>query len=161
MKFPRFLRFAIPVMLLAAALACNDDDSVTGSGGALARLSINGPDSAASGQAFDMDLIALNVGVTNIANGVVAATFPAPLFVNSVTASAGTTATFTNGVSGASVTWTLNTLDSNTQSTLRVNATGTIPQGGATSTVTVQATMTATGIQPGDAVVSKALQINP
>lgn len=161
MKFPRLLRAAIPALLLASAIACNDDDDVTGSGGALARLSINSPDSVTSGQAFDLDILALNIGVTNVANGVVQATLPAPLFVNSVTPSAGTTATFTNGASGASVTWTLNTLDSNTQSTLRVNATGTLAQGGAASTVTVQATMTATGIQPGDAVVSKAIQVMP
>jgi len=91
MKCPRFLRFAIPAMLLAGVLACNDDDSVTGAGGALARLSINGPDSTASGQPFDLDVIALNIGVTNIASGVVQTTFPAPLFINSVTPSAGTT----------------------------------------------------------------------
>ena len=134
---------------------------MTGSGGALARLSINGPDSVTSGQAFDMDIAALNIGVANIPDGVVQTTLPAPLFVNSVTASAGTTATFTNSASGASITWTLNTLDSNTQSTLRVNATGTLSQGGAASTVTVQSTMTATGIAPGDAVVSKAIQVMP
>jgi hypothetical protein len=161
MKLARSLRLAIPLALLAAVLACSDSNDVTGTGGALARLQVDAPDSAVSGQAFNVDARALNVGVQGIHNGVVQITLPAPLFVNSTVASLGTSATFTNGVSGASVTWTLNTLDSNTQSTLRVETVGTLPAGSASQTVRVLASMTADGIAAGDAVAQKDVVLMP
>jgi uncharacterized protein DUF11 len=161
MKFPGFLRLSLPAAALAACLACSDHSDVTSSGAALARLSVDAPDSVASGQAFNVDVKSLNVGVTNIRNGVVLVTLPAPLTVNSVLPSGGTDATFDNASSGATVTWNLNTLDSNTQSTLRITTMGMLAPGEAARTVMVQASMTADGIRPGDAVAQKNIQLMP
>jgi len=159
MKLSRFLRFAIPAVLLAGAAACGDSNDVTGSGGALARLSVDAPASATSGQPFDVDVDALNIGVEGIHSGVVQITLASPLVVNSVTPSPGTQATFSNSASGATVTWTLNTLDSNTQSDLRINATGTLLAVENARTVRVQASMTADGINAGDAVAFDDVQL--
>ncbi len=161
MKSIRSLSFVIPLALMAAIPACNDSSDVTGTGGALARLQVDAPDSAVSGQAFNVDVRAMNVGVQGIHNGVVQITLPAPLFVSAPVASLGTAATFDNGVSGSSVTWTLNTLDSNTQSTLRIETVGTLPAGSASKTVTVLASMTADGISAGDAVAQKNVALTP
>ena len=152
----RFLRFAAIVTLLAGAVACGNSDTTTGNG-ALGRVSVNAPDSVTSGQAFDVEIDALNIGVQGIHNGAVAVTFPAPLVVNSVDASGGTQATF----AGGTVTWTLNTLDSNSQSTLHVNVTGTLAAGAAPMTLTVQASLTADGIRAGDAVATDTFQLMP
>ncbi|HTO88479.1 MAG TPA: hypothetical protein VMR54_13245 [Thermoanaerobaculia bacterium] len=92
---------------------------------------------------------------------VVLVTLPTPLTVNSVLPSGGTDATFDNASSGATVTWNLNTLDSNTQSTLRITTIGMLAPGDAARTVTVQASMTADGIRPGDAVAQKNIQLMP
>jgi len=160
MKFPRLMRFAVPALLLTGALACKGSNDVTSSSGALARLQLDAPTSAVSGQAFNVNASALNVGVSGIHNGVVQVTLPAPLAVSSVTPSAGTTAVFSNA-GGGSVTWNLNTLDSNTQSTLRIGTIGTLPPGGPAQTVTIHASMTADGINPGDATASRDVQIMP
>jgi hypothetical protein len=161
MRLSRLLRIAIPSALLAAALACSDSNDTTTAPGALGRVSVDAPGSATSGQAFNTDVDALNVGVQGIHNGVVQVTLASPLFINSVTPSAGSSATFTNTASGASVMWTLNTLDSNTRSTLRINATGTLSPAEAARTVRIQASMTANGINPGDAVAFDDVQLTP
>jgi hypothetical protein len=161
MRLVRFLRLGVPALLLAGAFACSKSNDITGTGGALARLSVDAPNSAVSGQAFNVDVKALNIGVTNVHNGMVQITLPAPLTVDSLVASLGTTAIFRNGSSGAAVTWTLNTLDSNTQSTLRIGTTGALAPGEAARTVTVQAMMTADGIKSGDAVARKDVQLMP
>src|ERR1700752_3247990 len=105
----------IRIMLLAAlplamfgAVGCDNDNDVTGSGGALASLNLDAPETASSGQPFDMDLTATAIGVENVRNGVVTIIVPAPLQITDVTEEAGTSATFSSGT----VTWTLNTLDS-------------------------------------------------
>jgi hypothetical protein len=159
MRFPRILRLVAPALAIALVAGCSDSNDVTGSGGALARLAVDAPANAVSGQAFDVEVDALNIGVEGIHNGIVTITLAAPLFVNSVSPSPGTTATFTNTASGAAVTWTLNTLDSNTQSDLRINATGTLPAAEAARTVRVEASMTADGINPGDAVAFDDVQL--
>jgi hypothetical protein len=156
MRLLRLLRFAAPALLVAGAIACGNSDTTTGNG-ALGRVSVDAPDSVVSGQAFDVQIDALNIGVQGIHNGMVSITVPAPLVVNSVNASAGTSATF----SGGTVTWTLNTLDSNSQSTLHVNVTGTLAAGAAPMTLTVQASMTADGIRAGDAVATDTFQLTP
>jgi hypothetical protein len=159
MKFPRFLRIALPVLAVALAAGCSDSNDVTGSGGALARLSVNAPGSAVSGVGFNVEIRALNVGIEGIHNGVVTITLAAPLAVNSVAASPGTSATFSNAASGATVTWTLNTLDSNTSSDLQIAVTGTLPAGENARTVRVEASMRADGINPGDAVAFDDVQL--
>jgi len=160
MKVLRSIRYVLPAALLAGAFACSKSSDVTGAVNALGRISVSAPDNATSGSQFDVDVNALNVGVQGIHNSMVQVTLPGPLTVNSVTASPGTTATFTAGP-GATVTWTTGTIDANTQSTLHIATIGTLPAGSAAVTVRIQASMTADGINPGDAVATKDVQINP
>jgi len=161
MRLSRYLRLALPAALLAGAFACSDSSDVTGSGGALGRVEVRAPDSATSGVAFNADINATNVGVEGIHNGVVQVTLPPPLSVNSVEPSAGTQATFSNSGGGSTVSWTLNTLDSNTNSSLRINTTGTLLAAQPAQTLRIQASMTADGIRAGDAVAFKDVQLMP
>jgi len=144
------------LLLLGAALGC-EDNKVTTAPGAVASVMFNAPDSVKSGQNFDMDVNALNVGVNGIHNGRVQVTVPAPLAVLSAEASPGTTATF----STSSVSWNLGTLDSNSQSRLHVSLVGTLPAGSAAQSLTVNAMLTADGINPGDAVAHATIQLTP
>jgi len=139
--------FALP---LAGLTACHNNDDVTGTGGALATLAVDAPDTVHSGVAFDTSVTTTAVGVQNVHNGVVTVTLPAPFQINSVTADAGTSETHT----GSTVTWTLNTLDSNTNSHLRINAVGSLPAGSPSTTLTAQASMVADGINNGELVAS-------
>ena len=87
-------------------------------------------------------------------------TLPAPLRVDSVEASSGTSATFSNGAGSATVTWMLGTLDSNSQSRLHIHVTGTLPARRRCS-LTLRASLTADGLRPGDAVAEKTLKLMP
>ena len=158
MRVSRMLRFAIPVLLMVV-VGCKDSNTTTAPG-ALANVTINAPGTVASGQSFTIDLAATAVGVNNVQNGQVTVTLPAPLTVNSVDASSGTSATFSNG-SGATVSWTVGVLDANTQSTLHVNVSGALPSGSAAQTLTLQAMLTATGIGAGDATAQTSVQLMP
>lgn len=163
MRFSRWARLSIlvlPFVALAALTACSDNDDVTGTGGALAQLAVDAPDTVHSGVAFDAGANATAVGVTNVQNGVVTISLPAPIEVTGVDASAGTTATFTNGT-GATVTWTLNTLDANTQSNVTIHAIATLPQGAPQASLTIQGSMTADGIANGELVASDNFVLAP
>jgi hypothetical protein len=154
MRFTRWTRISLLVALplvMFGVIACNDDNDVTGSGGALASLNLDMPETVNSGAPFDASLTATAIGVTNVQNGVATVTFPAPIQVTAVDAEAGTSATF----NGGTVTWTLNTLDSNTSSTLTIHAMGTLPVGSANQTLTVQSSMVADGISNGELVASE------
>jgi hypothetical protein len=152
-------RLSLLALLVSGALACHDSETTTAPG-AIANLQIDAPDSVRSGQAFTVDVSAVNVGLNNIHNGQVQVTLAAPLQVNSVEASAGTSAVFSTGPGGA-VSWTLNTLDSNSQSRLHVNVVGNLPPGSAAQRLTVRAAMTADGIRPGDAVAEHTVELMP
>ena len=153
----------LPVLVigLSGLTGCDDSDDVTGTGGALATLLVDAPTSAVSGQPFDVAVRVTAVGVTNVQDGLVLMTLPPPLSVTAVSASPGTSATFVNAGGGALVTWDLNTLDSNTQSTLHITTTGTLAAGEPARTVTVLAALTADGISPGDAQAQDAVQLMP
>ena len=159
MNVSRILRFAIPALLLGVVSSCKDSDTATAPG-ALANVTMNAPSSAASGQSFVIDLAATAVGVSNVQNGQVTVTLPSPLSVVSLDASSGTSATFSNG-SGASVSWTLGTLDANSQSTLHVTASGSLASGSPAQTLTLGAVLTATGIPAGDATAQTNVQLMP
>jgi len=143
----------LPLVMLGG-VACDNDNDVTGSGGALASLNLDVPQTVNSGVPFDVGLTATAIGVTNVQNGVVTVTLPAPLQATTVDAEAGTSATFTNGA-GATVTWTLNTLDSNTSSTLTIHAMGVLPVGSANQALTIQSSMVADGISSGELVANE------
>jgi hypothetical protein len=140
---------------MLGAFGCDDDNDVTGSGGALASLNLDVPETVNSGAPFDASLTATALGVENVNNGSVTITVPAPLQITGVTEEAGTAATF----SANSVTWTLNTLDSNTSSDLAIHITGTLPQGSPSANITIQAMMTADGIPSGDLVASESITL--
>ena len=141
--------------VLTLGAACHNND-VTGANGALARLAVDAPDSGTSGQNFDISVTAQAIGVQNIQNSVVTVTVPAPLqIVNVRSDDPQTTATF----SGSTATWTIGTLDSNTQSVLTVTVMGTTTTQMTGLTVTAQ--MTATGISAGDATATDTFNLNP
>ena len=158
MTFPKLARLGVPALLLIGMLACRDD--TTTAPGALANVTLDAPESARSGETFTVDVSAVSVGINNVHNGRVEVTLPAPLMVVSVGPSSGTTATFSNG-SGASVSWILGSLDSNSQSRLHITTTGTLPGGSAAQTLTLRAVLTADGIGAGDAVTQKSMQLMP
>ncbi|MEP6994904.1 MAG: hypothetical protein ABI968_10315 [Acidobacteriota bacterium] len=147
---------ALPLVVLSGIVSCKNNDTTTAPG-AIASLTVDSPDTAASGQSFDVSVTALNIGVNNIQNGHVDVTFPAPLTVSGVNPSAGTTATFTE----STVSWSLATLDANTSSILHVTASGTLPAGSPPLTLTITGTLTATGINAGDAVSQDTVVLNP
>ena len=162
---PRLRLGVAPFVLLTLGLAafgpvaCNNDD-VTGTGGALARLEVDMPDRVYSGVSFDAGAAAANIGVEGVHDGVVTVTLPALLRITDVAASPGTSATFANGIS-PSATWTLNTLDSNTRSTLTIHAIGTLPTDAPEQVLTAQASMVAHGISFGDLVATDAFVLAP
>jgi hypothetical protein len=159
MRASRWFRMALLPLVVAGFTACNNDD-VSGTGGALARLEMDMPDTVRSGVPFDAGASAAAVGVENVHDGVVTVTLPAPLRVTDVTASPGTSATFSN-VGLATVTWTLHTLDSNTRSTITIYATGTLPPGAGEQLLTAQAAMTADGISLGELVANDSFVLAP
>jgi len=163
MKTHSILRIAVPAILCALAglaSACNDNNTTTAPG-SIANVSIDAPQSARSGETFTIDVGAIAVGVNNVHNGQVVVTLPAPLQVISVDASAGTSATFSNAGGTATVSWTLNTLDSNSQSRLHIATMGLLPSGSSAQTLTVRASLTGDGIRPGDAVANDSFQLMP
>lgn len=159
MKNRTRLRFALPVVLLLGFAACKNSDTTTAPG-AIASVSLDSPSSVRSGDAFTIDVSAVSVGINNVRNGRVEVTLPAPLQVHSADASAGTSATFSNSA-GATVVWTLNTLDSNSQSRLHIGVTGVLASGSPAVTLPLRATLTADGVHAGDAVAERNVQITP
>lgn len=155
------LRAAAPLLLVLGLAACSDDDDITGSSGSLARVEIDAPGSAQTGDDFEVSITALNVGVSNIRNGRVDATFAVPLAILSVSASPGTTATFSNGPTGGRITWDLGTLDSNSQSRLTVQTIGVLAPTEGSRTAAIEASLTGQGIGAGDAVARDDVTINP
>jgi len=156
MRSSRFFRLVIPAILAASWIACHNSDTTTAPG-SLANVTVTGPGSATSGQSFTMNVAATAVGINNVQNAAVTVMIPPQCTVNSLDASSGTSAT----TSGGSVTWTIGSLDSNSQAQLHINVTGTLPAGSGVQTVTFQATLTANGVSSGSAVASASVQINP
>ena len=159
MRAVHAFRIALVLTMVSGLPACNNDD-VSGTGGALARLEMDMPDTVRSGVPFDAGASAANVGVEGVHDGVVTITLPAPLRITDVTASPGTSATFSN-VGLATVTWTLHTLDSNTRSTITIYAKGSLPPGAGEQLLTAQATMIADGISLGELVANDSFVLVP
>jgi hypothetical protein len=151
----RVLWAVIGAVLFAAVLsaaACGDNSDVTAANQSLVQVTVDAPDTAKSGSAFGVQVRALNVGVAGIHDGHMTITLPSPLTVSSVAASAGTAATFTNGIAGGTVQWDLHTLDANSQSKIDITTMGVLGATEGTKRLTVVASMTAQSINPGDAV---------
>jgi len=156
MRSSRFFPLAIPAILAMSWIACHNSDTTTAPG-SLANVTVTGPGSAGSGQSFTMNVAATAVGINTVQNAVVTVMIPPQCSVTSLDASTGTSAT----TSGGTVTWTIGSLDSNSQSQVHINVTGTLPAGSGAQTVTFQATLTANGVTSGSAVASASVQINP
>ena len=156
MRFSRILQLAALATLAASWIACHNSDTTTAPG-SLANVTVTGPGSSTSGQSFTMNVAATAVGINTVQNVVVTVMIPPQCTVNSLDASSGTTAT----TSGATVTWTIGSLDSNSQSQVHINVTGSLPAGSGAQTVTFQASLSGNGITPGSAVASTSVQINP
>ena len=151
----RVLWVLIVAVLFGAVLsaaACGDNTDVTAANQSLVRVSVDAPNTAQSGASFGVQVRALNVGVAGIHDGRMTVTLPSPLTVLSVDASSGTSATFTNGISGGTVQWVVGTLDSNSQAKIDITTMGVLGATEGTKRLTVVASMTAQGIHPGDAV---------
>jgi hypothetical protein len=143
---------AVLVAAVLAAAACGDNKDVTAANQSLVQVTVDAPATAKSGSSFGVQVRALNVGVAGIHEGHMAVTLPSPLSVISVAASAGTSATFTNGIAGGTVQWTMNTLDSNTQAKIDITTMGLLAPTDGSKRLTVVASMTAQGIMSGDVV---------
>ena len=156
MRFPGLSRMALAVALVGALAGCHHSDTTTAPG-SLANVTVTGPGTVTSGQSFTVDVNATAVGINNVQNAMVTTTAPAPLTITDASSSSGTTAT----LSGSTVTWTLGSLDSNSQDRLHITMVGNLPAGSAAQSVAVQAQLTATGINPGDATASTTVQVNP
>src|SRR5262245_6186066 len=130
----RSLLWVVPFLLIGLVVACSKSDTTTAPG-AIATVTVSAPDAATSGTSFDVTVDATAIGVNNVHNGMVTVTVPAPLAVQAVSPSAGTTATFTSG----SATWNLGTLDSNSNSSLHLTIMGTLPAGSGGQAVTITA----------------------
>jgi len=152
MKDLRIPCLAIGLAALVGVGACHDNSDTTTGNLSVVRLTVDAPDTAKSGTNFGVEVRALNIGVAGIHNGHVKVTLPSPLTVISVQAPSDTSATFSNGASGGTVDWNLGTLDSNSQSKLEITTMGLLGPTEATKRLTVLATMTAQGINAGDAV---------
>jgi len=157
----RTLLFSIVAVALALVGACHGGNDVTGTGGSLVHINVDAPDTATSGQPFNVNLTTQNVGVSSVNNGVVTATLPAPLSVTSVNAASGTSATFSNSSSGATVTWQVGTLGANSGDSLTVQTVGTLAPGSANMPLAIQAQLTATGISPGEDVATDSVTLMP
>ncbi|HEV8231826.1 MAG TPA: hypothetical protein VGQ75_05730 [Thermoanaerobaculia bacterium] len=152
------LRLVVAVLILAGAGACDDDNNdVTGSRGSVATVNVDAPTFARSGVEFGVEIVAANVGLSNIRNGHVAISFESPLAPHSVDASAGTSAS----ISGSSVTWDLGTLDANTRSRLQIRVVGTLAPGELSRSAQIRAELTGQGISAGDAVATDFVTITP
>lgn len=152
MRVPWGLLGALLVAATLSAASCGDNKDVTAANQSLVQVTVDAPDTAQSGSSFGVQVRALNVGVAGIHDGHMAVTLPSPLTVISVSSSAGTTATFTNGIAGATVQWNMNTLDSNTQSKIDITTMGLLGPTDGSKRLTVVASMTAQGINSGDVV---------
>jgi hypothetical protein len=152
MKAPWALMLTLLLAATLSAASCGDNTDVTAANQSLVRVSVDAPDTAKSGSSFGVQARALNVGVAGIHDSHVTIILPSPLTVIAVAASAGTTATFTNGIAGGTVQWDLRTLDSNVQSKIDITTMGVLGVAEGTKRLTVVASMTAQGINPGDAI---------
>jgi hypothetical protein len=161
MKTLTLLRLAIPIALVLGVVACSDDDDFTGAAQSIARVSVDAPDSAASGVEFEVRITTENLGFSGLRDGRVDISLPLPLLVVSVSDSPGTNATFSNVLTGGRVTWDLGTLDSNNQSVLKIRGVGTLPAGQGSIRLTIEASMTGRGISPGEAVARDDMTLHP
>ncbi len=161
MKYFRNLCLAAGLLGTLAVGACSDNSDTTTANLSVVRLTVDAPDTAKSGASFGIQVRALNVGVAGVHDGQLTVTLPAPLTVISVQAPVGTSATFSNGASGATVTWSLGTLDSNSQALLDITTMGLLSPSEASRMLTVSATMTADGLKPGDAVAQDDVTLTP
>lgn len=141
---------AVGLFLAIGTSACNDDNDVAGTRGALAVLNVDAPSFAQSGVEFGVEIDAASVGVSNVRDGRVEITFESPLSPRAVEASAGTSAS----ASGDRVIWNLETLDANTRSRLHVRVMGTLSPGETSRSARIRAELTAQGISAGEAVAT-------
>ena len=148
--------WALVVTLLAgatlSAVSCGDNTDVTAANQSLVQVLVDAPSTAKSGTSFRVQARATNVGVAGIHEGRMTITLPFPLTVVSVDAGGETTATFTNGMAGATVQWNLGTIHSNSSVRLDITTMGVLGASEATKRLTVVGSMTSQGINPGDAV---------
>jgi hypothetical protein len=151
------LRASIGLLLVIGTAACSDENDVAGARGALAVLNVDAPSFAQSNVEFEVEVVAANVGVSNVRDGRVEITFEPPLTPLAVDPSAGTTA----AVSGDRATWTLDTLDANSRSTLHVRVVGRLLAGEASRSARIRAELTARGISAGEAVATDFVTVMP
>lgn len=156
-KTTAFRLAAASLVLVIGTAACNDENDVAGTRGALAVLHVDAPSFAQTSVEFDVEVVAANVGVSNVRDGRVEVTFEAPLTPLSVDASAGTTAV----VGADRATWTLDTLDANSRSTLHVRVVGRLSAGEASRSARIRAELTARGISAGEAVATDFVTVMP
>lgn len=148
---PRALWLVFGFAALAGTSGCHDNAEVTTANLSLVRLMVDAPDIVKSGATFGVQVRAMNVGLAGVHEGHVTVKLPAPLTILAVDAPSGSSATFSNEISGGTVQWDLGTLDSNSQEKLDITTRGVLAPTEGTKKLTVVASMVADGIKPGDA----------
>src|SRR5262245_59799907 len=151
MNRSRFPWVVFGLVVLVGIPACHDNAEVTTANLSIVRLMVDVPDIVKSGAEFGAQVRALNVGLAGVHEGHVTVVLPSPLTILAVKAPSGSSATYTNGISGGTVQWSLGSLDSNSQEKLDITTRGVLGPTEGTKRLTVVASMVADGIKPGDA----------
>jgi len=147
--------FAAAAMALAAGIACNDnnDHGTTPTGGSLAQVELGAPSGpVTSGVAFNVDVKGRNLGFSVLHGTRVHVVLAPPIVVDSVDVAAGDgSATFANGVNGATVDYDFGTIDKNSQASGTIHAHANLASGTNNVNATVTAELTSDEVHAGDA----------
>ena len=154
---------AAAVFALAAGMACNDnsDHATTPTGGSLAQVELGGPSApVASGESFNVDVKARNVGFSVLHDVHVHVVLPPPIVIESAeVTSGGGTVSSSNGANGGTADFSFGTIDKNSQSSGTIHLHGTLGGGTNNVPVTVTAELTSDEVHAGDAEASITLTL--
>ena len=153
---------AAAALALSAGIACNNNDhGTTPTGGSLAQVELGAPTGpVASGAAFNIDVKGRNLGFSVLHGAVVHVVLAPPIVVDSAeVTSGGGSVTFANGPNGATVDYSMGTIDKNSQSTGTIHAHAALAAGTNNVSATVTAGLTSDEVHAGDAVASVTIVI--
>jgi len=154
---------AAAAMALAAGIACNDnnDHGSTPTGGSLAQVELGAPSGpVTSGASFNVDVKGRNLGFSVLHGTRTHVVLAPPIVVDSVDVASGEgSATFANGVNGATVDYNFGTIDKNSQASGTIHAHATLASGTNNVNATVTAELTSDEVHAGDADASVTIVI--
>jgi len=146
---------AAAAMALAAGIACNDnnDHGTTPTGGSLAQVELGAPNGpVTSGASFNVDVKGRNLGFSVLHGTRTHVVLAPPIVVDSVDVASGEgSATFANGVNGATVDFNFGAIDKNSQASGTIHAHANLASGTNNVNATVTAELTSDEVHAGDA----------